>query len=356
MDKLDTFKGLHQFVLFGVGDARLPVEELLRSLGREIIAYSDNNTRNIGQKINDKPVVAPDELPRLSNEQTGIIISSSYQSEIARQLIFDLKVDQQLVFPYVTEMFLPSFGGDSDPVFTENIDRLLSILADDDSREYVSSLVEFRRSMNPLALRRNPRVTDFYDYDTGRPFYFDGMVAVDVGAYIGDTIAHFMRKVRPSKILAFEGLKSNFEALEKWVKSENIDDVATISNAFLGAAPGKVHMNSMIGGVDPRATSRSVGGAGDIVDVSTLDNMLLRELQIDNVDLIKIDVEGADLDVLRGASSILTKSKPAVMVAAYHQKEHIFEIPFYIKALIPDAKIYAGHHDRCVYEIEYFIQ
>jgi len=57
-------------------------------------------------------------------------------------------------------------------------------------------------------------------------------------------------------------------------------------------------------------------GNGEIVRVTTLDSE-----KIDNVDVIKIDVEGAEFDVLSGAQNLIEKNKP-VLIIELEERHH----------------------------------
>ena len=60
----------------------------------------------------------------------------------------------------------------------------------------------------------------------------------------------------------------------------------------------------------------SDGPGSVIVPVDTLDNLCSR-LEIEKVDFLKIDTEGADLDVLRGASNTIAANKLGLVLAEY---------------------------------------
>ncbi|MCR8487462.1 MAG: FkbM family methyltransferase [Crenarchaeota archaeon] len=67
------------------------------------------------------------------------------------------------------------------------------------------------------------------------------------------------------------------------------------------------------------------------VEVETLDR-LIDELKIDKVTFVKIDVEGAELDVLKGSQRVLTENDSLFLaIAAYHYPEEALEVAEYLR-------------------------
>jgi len=65
---------------------------------------------------------------------------------------------------------------------------------------------------------------------------------------------------------------------------------------------------------------------------------------ISRVDFIKLDVEGAELGALKGASGTIRKFKPKMAVSVYHRPNDIFELPLWVRENFPDYKIYLDHY------------
>ena len=79
--------------------------------------------------------------------------------------------------------------------------------------------------------------------------------------------------------------------------------------------------------------------AADNIETVILDDFLHGE----RVTFIKMDIEGAELDALRGASRIIKEQKPKLAISIYHRLEDIIEIPKLIISLRPDYRLYVNH-------------
>lgn len=57
-------------------------------------------------------------------------------------------------------------------------------------------------------------------------------------------------------------------------------------------------------------------------------------------DFIKMDIEGSELDALKGAKNILIKKRPKLAICLYHKNQDMWEIPLYLKEIVPDYNFY----------------
>jgi len=103
---------------------------------------------------------------------------------------------------------------------------------------------------------------------------------------------------------------------------------------------------------DEEGTSGSkVSGRGrSKVRVDSIDNIHFK----DKVSFIKMDIEGAEMNALKGAEKVILRDKPDLAICIYHRFEDLIEIPMYVKQLLPEYKLYVRHHsDRSIETVLY---
>jgi FkbM family methyltransferase len=129
-----------------------------------------------------------------------------------------------------------------------------------------------------------------------------GRVAIDGGANVGAYAR--MLAAQYETVYAFEPAEDTFEALQQNIEEWGLSDRVITRNQALSDAVENVGMSLKLGG---RSVSRTVSGPGDIPAV-TIDS-----LELEQVDFIKLDVEGYEYQALAGARETLQRCHPAVL-------------------------------------------
>lgn len=137
---------------------------------------------------------------------------------------------------------------------------------------------------------------------------------MDIGANIGVTASVFARHTA-GPVHAVEPSPVIFPHLQATCRANGADGVRA-HNLALGREPGTLRFfaDATAGAASHLITDATLARASDIeVTVKTLD-MLVREEEIDRLDLVKIDVEGYEIDVLEGGVETFRTLRPNLLV------------------------------------------
>jgi len=137
-----------------------------------------------------------------------------------------------------------------------------------------------------------------------------GSAVVDVGANIGFFTVRFARWVAPGgRVIAIEPDGLNFSMLRNAVGRAGLTDIVDAVQGVAAESPGTLRLR-----LNPHhPADHRLGDEGVPVTAHTLDG-LLAERGWPAVSLIKIDVQGAEIRVLRGARETLARFHPALFV------------------------------------------
>ena len=152
-----------------------------------------------------------------------------------------------------------------------------------------------------------------------RPFVGDDAVCLDVGANIGLYSLALASVASRGKVYAFEPSPATFDYLRRNVEDNGLANVESFKLAVGDQAEGTVHFHDIpffsagsFAAEDGSFLTSEVLGSNYFEAPATTLDAFVAENGIDRVDLIKIDVEGAELSVLEGATETLSSMQPKV--------------------------------------------
>ncbi len=160
---------------------------------------------------------------------------------------------------------------------------------------------------------------------------------IDVGAHVGRYSIMAAKRIGSlGRVIAIEAHPETFELLNKNIKLNGLANVTTI-NAVATSEKGKVKL--FLPGQDSGLTvyntimiNRAKPTENFLeVEANTLDN-ILSEYSMHRVNYLKIDVEGAELEVLKGAVNTLSSNKDITLVVEVHGTEIYQAIVDYLEA------------------------
>ena len=155
---------------------------------------------------------------------------------------------------------------------------------------------------------------------------FDGKTELDIINWGGDKI---------KKIYAFELDPLNATNCLSCYAENGISDRVKFINKGTGNINCKVTLNSESEG----SSGSRIGKNGREAFIAKIDDEI-----DDKVTFIKMDVEGAELESIKGAEKTIKKYKPNLAICIYHKTEDLYEIPNMLLKFVPEYKFVIRHY------------
>lgn len=150
-----------------------------------------------------------------------------------------------------------------------------------------------------------------------------GAIVIDGGVFDGGSAATFTQM--GYQVYGFEMDSKNFNMAKKVAEEKGF----VIENLGLGSYKHKMNYVSNISG------SALTPYGKETTQITTIDSYV-RENNIPRVDFIKLDVEGAELDTLKGAKISIARWKPILALSAYHRLEDFWTLVNFVKSIRSD--------------------
>lgn len=260
-----------------------------------------------------------------------VLLAFGTTLDSVKEFIYSLDRKHELSIPDV-----PLYGGqlfDMD-YFTAHRDVLTEtagLFADDVSVQLFYDAVNFRLT------GKTKYLTDTGNGAESLAELFGGQkisVMMDGGAFKGDSAAEFIEGVHPEKILAVEADPKTFVKLSAYAASESRAAVVPI-NAALFDRDGEMEYISS-GSRGSGKNGQNHRASEKTVPCRTIDTLADGM----DIDLIKLDVEGAEERALRGGRETILRCGPNMAVSLYHRTDDLYALVNMVHDLLPDHKLY----------------
>lgn len=331
-------------VIYGTGEAgRIICDCISNHMGYRIMHFID---RNIGGTCCGLPICGIETV----SPDTGIIIAADPAYGIEKRLE-SIHLSNWI---YMDPVFLNSYCRDENYIaknkelirkHLKDIARVKSLLCDQLSVKIFEEAITQRTKPN----LRN--INSFFD----KGQYFGNDIIpqitgniVDCGAFTGDTLARYLQQAARNdwKYYAFEGDASNCKEIRRFADDNGISERVSVFNLAVW------NKETVLTFDNPTGTNEMTSGRvnreqedGIKVNAARLDHILLTiDGTTNRVDLITMDIEGAEPNALLGAREIIETYHPALAISIYHETEHLWKIPLMIHEMDQNYRLYIRHH------------
>lgn len=171
-----------------------------------------------------------------------------------------------------------------------------------------------------------------------------GETVIECGGFWGDTSLYFATKVGANgKVFTFEFIPGNLKIMKTNLEQnpKYANNIQIVAHPVWEKSDLNVYYTDR--GAASSVSMTDPGNGASVVKSKSIDT-LVEEQQLEKVDFIKMDIEGAEPFALRGAENTLRKFKPTLAIAIYHSLSDFVGIPEYLDKLNLGYKFYLGHY------------
>jgi FkbM family methyltransferase len=142
-----------------------------------------------------------------------------------------------------------------------------------------------------------------------------GATLIDIGAHFGIFTISALRKVGPSgKVISFEPCAATRSVLLKTLQLNGFSGIPEIRDEAVSNVTGQA---SFFSSTIPGDAANSLVGNAQHPTQSKVRTVRLDDIHFSRIDAIKIDAEGAELQILDGSRALITKHRPAVLLSVH---------------------------------------
>ncbi|HEC73618.1 MAG TPA: FkbM family methyltransferase [Methylophaga aminisulfidivorans] len=373
-----VIEGKVQVVLYGAGSAGRELVECLKIFNIAIVAFSDSNTSLYGSELEGVPILSLDEVMAKFPDAIFVISSNQFRQEIRLSLkdkgikrIAYIK-DKHQLFSYL-QLYKWHYDFDFLKVNKDSLEAAYELLSDKQSIDLYKHRLVLLSSYPDYDLYKSyfdlfageikniePDIFNVSKYTPNYESYLyfnndvielgDNEVLIDAGAFDGDSAIEFIKACdrqggSASHVFCIEADTKNFEKLRTntsgnskislinkglWSSITTLQ-FASSDNTFLTESrivEDSIEMNYLHNCVD----------ADNKIETVTIDDYFVDKGKC--VSFIKMDIEGAEVEAIKGAALTIKKYRPQLAISVYHKKQDIFEIPLLLKSICPEYRFY----------------
>jgi FkbM family methyltransferase len=217
------------------------------------------------------------------------------------------------------------------------IKKLSKILKDKKSRDLLKEVVNYR---NTGLIYKCPKPEIYDEYIPKKITRYPKKISlIDCGAYTGQVIINFIKKkYQINNLIAFEPDKYNFKKLLK-IKNK-------IKNAKIYQY-GVYNLNKKLSFNSTSNLNSSIQTGNRKNDCEYVKFVKLDDYSKNfKPNVIKYDVEGAEIEALKGSKKTIFKYQPELCISIYHKHDHLYKIPLMINSWKLNYDFYLRLHEH----------
>lgn len=338
---IQRLKNYKKIFIYGAGGWGISLQKLLAVYSIDIHAFFDRRADEIGT-INKIPAYNLDRYNATDHDKKDSLVIIAVKLEIQKSIADSLEKKGYINHTTINSLWHYGCWINKNELFSlvhekGNILKCAEIWTDQKSLDIYFRQIECYLS----------RFYNIYNQIDKEQYFPVGIVFgkgysefVDCGAYTGDTIAALTKNIgKVNKLIAMEPDADNFKKLTSSMASEK----ENIANEICLYPCGVWSSSKMLTFDDTQSPSCHISESGhSYFQCLALDDVLINYVP----SFVKMDIEGAEVEALKGACQTIKKHKPDLAISVYHRIEHLWEIPLLLKSLNNNYKFYLRSYDH----------
>jgi FkbM family methyltransferase len=331
-------------ILLGSGNLGKKILNFFIDLKINVWCIVDNNPKKQGQKLGEIDILSPIDANKRFGEYdcpwVVTIWSPGHDFALTKSKLNEIGIIDVVsinnIFQIYSKSLLPYYHFETPEYYLENfelLEKAYSKLFDDESRQQFIGHLKARIGDSFDVIPYAQTDNQYFPQDIVK--LERNEIFLDCGAYTGDTLSDFLKYSNHlhEKFICLEPDPINFSALTNTIKEKNINNVEVYSIA--------------VGNQNAELNFEATGGGG--AGLSKSGTLKVSCKRIDDFfnekfTFIKLDIEGAELDALKGADNTILSNKPKIAVCIYHLPSDLWSIILYLSERYPFYTFSARTH------------
>lgn len=315
-------------ILYGAGFAGRQCRNILEGQSVEVDFFVDDDMTKWGRCIEGLKVCSYNELVGYCSgkEHVNVILTSIYGMQILKRVGKIRGITIYEMYDWYTEVVMPERFGEkiydreSMKKYKENIGNLKGYLGDAESWRVLQNLYRYMEDGDINDISAISTEEEQYFIKEVQEYFGDrAFTLIDAGAYEGELVRAILEmELDVEKWFCFETNSENYRQLVRNSKKNGYKGEQVCINKGLWNESGVMH----VWGSGTSSKVVEAGSQGEAVEMVTIDEYF-KDIP---VGLIKMDIEGAEMNALKGGMEVIKRDRPVLAVSIYHSIEDYYGI------------------------------